>query len=102
MFEAIEACQQCEPIGLPEGSYCRDCGLQLAAPDQPALLATGLGDLAQAVRLRVQRLTARAVTAHLSHPHAGATHARSGQLRQAVARVSRTATTSTAAPHQPD
>ena len=29
MYEAIEACDSCEPLQVGEQSYCRDCGLRL-------------------------------------------------------------------------
>jgi hypothetical protein len=70
MFESIEACQQCEPIGPPGHSYCRDCGLRATStrPTRPIRTRTTRADVTQLVRSRVQRLTARAVTARLRHP----------------------------------
>ena len=36
MFEAIEACDSCEPLQASGHSYCRDCGLRMPS-DEPAL-----------------------------------------------------------------
>ena len=91
MFESIEACQQCEPIGPPGHSYCRDCGLHAAptTPASPASRRTTRAGVTQLVRTRVQRLTAQAVSTH-RRPSTGERTRRPigpGLLRHAVLRI---------------
>ncbi|MDP9436964.1 MAG: hypothetical protein M3P93_17975 [Actinomycetota bacterium] len=43
MYEAIEACDTCEPLHVGGQSYCRDCGLRLATaePSTPRRASAG-------------------------------------------------------------